>query len=132
MNHRAGTIGLGAAWTAACDDLVQFVAGGLVTAADDALRRIERLLVAQQDITRQLKEGGARGVALDLVEDLVASPFITASQAAVHHHVTYPPANNAIQQMVRLGILRQWGERSYGRIYICDAMLNAVHDPLDD
>jgi Fic family protein len=115
--------------TGACDDLVQFVAGGLVTAADEAVQRIERLVAAQLDITRRLKKDGARGVALELVEDLVASPFITASQAAARHSVTYPPASNAIQRMVRLGILRQWGERSYGRIYVCEALLGAVHDP---
>lgn len=116
--------------TGACDDYIRFMAEGLSASAEDSVRRIERLLTVRRDLIQRLKDDRARGVALELVDDLIASPFITASQAAKRHNVTYPPANNAIQRMVRLGILTQWGERTYGRIYACRAVLSAVHDPL--
>jgi Fic family protein len=117
--------------TGAADPLVFFMATGLAAAGDQALRRIRRLQDTSEAITKQLKADGVRGVALDLVDDLMRSPFITATQAATSHGVTYPPANNAIQRMVKLGILRHWGERTYGRVYLCDALLNAANDPLD-
>jgi Fic family protein len=122
---------LGVSRTGAADPLVAFMSEGLAKASDQALRRIERLQATSKGIVRKLKQDGARGVALDLVDDLMRSPFITAAQAAASHGVTYPPANNAIQRMVKLGILRQWGERKYGRIYLCEALLSAVNDPLD-
>jgi Fic family protein len=118
--------------TGEIDPLVHFMATGLAASSVAALTRIERLMATRAAMVRQLKEDGARGVVLELVDDLMRHPFITASQAAAQHGVTYPPASNAIQRMLRLGILDQWGERKYGRVYICWSFLNAVNAPMGE
>ena len=116
--------------TGLCDPLIQFIAEGLSVSSKNGMERIERLQQVRLELVTRLKADGARGLALDLVDDLISSPFITASRAAERHGVTYPPANNAIQRMVRLGILDQVGERSYGRVYVSRAVLAAVDEPI--
>jgi Fic family protein len=74
----------------------------------------------------------AKGVVLDIVEDLIAWPVITITQAAALHHVTYPPASSAIQRLVSLGFLEEMTGRSYGRVYTCPAVMRAVEQELPD
>lgn len=108
------------------DEWVQFFADAVVAQAADAESRIERLIEIRGTMIDALRAEKARGVVLDIVEDLIGWPVITPSQAASLHNVTYPPANAAIQRLVRLGFLKEMTGRSYGRLYVCEAVLDAV------
>jgi Fic family protein len=112
------------------DPWIQFVAESFVGAADESIRRIDLLMSIRQDIVDQLRADGARGVALEIADDLIKWPVITTMQAAKNHGVTWPPANNAIQRMVRLGILEEVTGRTYGRVYYCTRVMRAVEEPV--
>lgn len=112
--------------TGAFDPWVQFFCEGVVTQAADGVRRIDDLLAFRADTIQMLRANGARGVVLDIAEDLIGYPYITSSEAARLHGVTYPPANNAIQRLVSLGVLREITGSSYGRIYLCERVLRIV------
>lgn len=107
---------------------VQFFAEAVVAQSNDAITRIERLIGIRQTMIDSLRAHKARGVVLEIVEDLIGWPVITSSQAASLHHVTYPPASSAIQRLESLGFLREATGRSYGRVYVCDAVMSAVDD----
>ena len=52
--------------------------------------------------------------------------MITAQLASEVYDVSYPAANNAIQRLVQVGILRRRSEGNYSRIFSCDAVLGAL------
>lgn len=52
--------------------------------------------------------------------------MITAQLASEVYDMSYPAANNAIQRLVQVGILRQRSEGNYSRIFSCDAVLGAL------
>lgn len=108
------------------DAWVQFFCGAVTAQAQDGVSRIDDLLGVRAFFLDVLKGAGARGVVLDIAEDLIGYPYITPSRAAQLHGVTYPPANNAIQRLAGLGILREITGANYGRMYVCDAVMRII------
>lgn len=111
------------------DTWVQFFARAVCAQADDAVRRIDELMAYKQTMIDALRADRARGVVLDIVEDLVGYPVITASQAAEFHNVTYPPANAAIQRLVNMGFLVEMTGATYGRTYGATEIMRIVDAP---
>ncbi|MBM7784401.1 hypothetical protein [Tenggerimyces flavus] len=51
-------------------------------------------------------------------------------RAAEHgYSVTYPPAKAAMKRLESLGILREVTGASYGRIYLCERVLQTLDPP---
>ncbi|MDP9433920.1 MAG: Fic family protein [Actinomycetota bacterium] len=97
--------------------------------AEDAVRRIEALMTARAEFLEVLREDRARGVVLEIVEDLIGYPVITPTEAAALHNVTYPPAARAVSRLERLGILKEITGSNYGRIYVCERVMRIVEQP---
>lgn len=108
---------------------VRFFADAVIAQAMDAEARISRIVDVRHQMLTDLRAEKARGVVLDIVEDLIGYPVITVSQAAKLHGVTFPPANSAIEKLVRLGYLTEMTGRGYGRVFACPAVMDAVEDP---
>lgn len=108
---------------------IQFFAEGVIAQVDDAIARIERLIEIRNLMLARLRAQRAKGIVLEIVDDLIGYPIITVTQAASLHNVTYPPANAAIQRLESLGMIREITGRSYGRVYACDDVMRAVEDP---
>ncbi|MCX2933843.1 Fic family protein [Mycobacterium sp. CVI_P3] len=109
------------------DPWVAFFCEAVHHQAEDGVARIEELLEFQLELRQRLADIRARGVVNNIAESLLGYPVITISRAAELHHVTYPPASNAIETLVRLGVLRESTGQQYGRVYVCDrirAILN--------
>jgi Fic family protein len=111
------------------DAWIQFFAQGAREQAERACERIERLAALRTEMLSALRADRARGVVLDIVEDLIGWPVITPTQAANLHNVTYPPANAAIQRLVGLGYLDEVTGRSYGRVFACRQVMEIVDEP---
>jgi hypothetical protein len=73
-----------------------------------------------------LAGAGAKVISLRIADDLIGYPMITAQLASEIHDVSYPAANNAIQRLVQIGIIRQRSEGNYSRIFACDPVLAAL------
>lgn len=108
------------------DAWLQFFFEAVRSQADDAVRRIERIVEIRNRMRERLRQAKARGVVLEIVDDLIAYPVITVTQAAELHNVTYPPANHAIQKLVELGFLSEITGSNYNRIFVCREILAAV------
>lgn len=108
------------------DDWVQFFCDAVEAQANAEIDRINALLDFRTQLLEELKTANAKGVVLDIVDDLIAYPVITASQAASMHQVTFPPANNAIQRLVDMGYLAEVTGRQYGRVFLCRRVMEIV------
>lgn len=108
------------------DEWVQFFCDAVEAQANEEIARIDALLNFRTKLLEELKAANAKGVVLDIVDDLIAYPVITASQAASMHNVTYPPANNAIQKLVDMGHLDEVTGRQYGRVFVCRRVMRLV------
>ncbi len=109
------------------DGWVRFFCGAVLAQAADAVARIEDLIAVREEMLQALRADRARGVVLEIVEDLIGYPLITISEAAALHNVTYPPAKQAVERLVRLGILREITGKSYGRLYACDKVFEILN-----
>jgi Fic family protein len=112
------------------DPWVQFFAKAVKAQAEDALARVDRIINVREEMLQALRAQRARGVVLEIVDDLIAYPVITATQAALLHNVTFPPANTAIQRLTELGFLRELTGNSYGRVFACTEIMRAVDGPI--
>lgn len=102
------------------DPWVAFFCEAIRHQAEEGVSRIEELLEFQTDLRQRLAQSRARGVVNNIAESLLGYPVITISRAAELHNVTYPPASNAIETLVGLGVLRESTGQQYGRVYVCD------------
>ena len=105
---------------------IQFFVEAVAAQADDAVRRIDALQALRTQMLTRLRKERARGVVLDLAEDLIGYPVITVSEAAKLHSVTFPPASAAIQRLVELGYLTELTGRQYGRVYGCTPVMEIL------
>lgn len=115
--------------TGESDAWLQFFFQAVRHQSDDAVSRIERIVGIRNTMREALRNARARGVVLDIVDDLIGYPVITVPQAAQLHGVTYPPANGAIQKLVELGFLAEITGRNYGRVFVCREIMSAVEGP---
>lgn len=97
---------------------VSFFCEGILAQANNAVKKIEDLLKVRAEMLEMLHRKKVRGVALNIADSLIGYPYITVSQAAELHGVTYPPANNAIAKLVEMGILREVTGERYGRMFV--------------
>ena len=70
------------------DDWLQFFLIA-VAAQADAVHRIDDLMEARSDFLNLLRADGAKGIVLEIVDDLIGYPVITPTQAARLHGVTF-------------------------------------------
>lgn len=111
------------------DGWIQFFCEAVAAQAVDAVSRIDELFAIRADFLERLRAVNAKGVVLEIVEDLIGYPIITPSRAAALHNVTYPPANMALKRLESLGICREVTGQTYGRRYACEAVLRVVERP---
>jgi Fic family protein len=113
--------------TADFDPWIAFFCEAVRHQAEEGVARIEELLEFQQEIRQRLADIKARGVVNSIAESLLGYPVITISHAAELHNVTYPPASNAIETLVGLGVLRENTGQQYGRVYVCDRIRDILN-----
>lgn len=111
------------------DPWVQFFAEAVRASALEAVSRVDRLIDFRTHVLDQLKSDRARGVVLDVVDDLISYPLVSISQVAAKNGVTYPPAAGAIERLTRLGFLEEITGRSYGRVFACHQVMQIVNEP---
>lgn len=105
---------------------VAFFLEGVRSEAQDAAARAKRL----QDLQHVWRDQftGARGSALTLrlVDALFETPIVTIRRVREILGVTYPPAKQHVDKLVRAGVLVPFGERSYGKAFAAEAILRVI------
>lgn len=112
-------------------DWIGFFARGLTEQARDAVGRTNRLLDLGKQYRQRVADVAQSAAALRLLEELFASPFITASRAATALDLTYQAALYNVNKLVEAGVLREMTGRTTNRIYVADEILHLLDAPLD-
>lgn len=96
---------------------------GVESTARAALQQTTNLLELREDYFRRLR-GKANAAAL--IDHLFDNPYLTAARAVKLLGVSDPTARSAIATLVAEHILEETTGRSWGRVYRCTAILDAI------
>jgi len=116
----------GVSETGSWDAWVAFFADGVAAQAASTTEKVSQLLVYQEQTRALARQRGIRGVAIDVIEGLIARPILTSGWLADVHGVTRQAAINAIGRLVDAGILRETTGGEYGRVFAADAVIQIL------
>lgn len=108
------------------DEWVAFFAEGLGTQAASTAEKVRQLLVYQEETRAFARQRGIRGVAIDVIEGLIARPMLTSGWVADNHGVSRQAAITAIGRLVDAGILRETTGGTYGRVFAAEAVIHIL------
>jgi Fic family protein len=108
---------------------VAFFCQALIAHSSEAVERVRDLLALRLALLDQARKARVRGVGFMLAGDLIGYPMLTARMVKDLYEVSPQAANNAVGRLEDLGILRERTQRTYARIFSCDAVLAIVDKP---
>jgi Fic family protein len=108
------------------DPWVAFFADGIGAQAEATARMVGELLAFQEDARAQAHSAGVRGVALEIIDGLIARPVLTAAWVAAQHGVSRQTATAAVARLAAVGVLTETTGRAYGRVYSCDEVVRII------
>ncbi len=76
--------------------------------------------------------GLVRGRALALADELFRTPCMTVPEAQRVLGVANPTARRAVSELLETGLLEEWGEKHWPRVYLARHVLDAVLRPVED
>jgi Fic family protein len=85
----------------------------------------------------RIREGYRRRVrdkpkAVALIDQVLRTPFLTVAEAQKALGVSNPTARTAVSDLVRVGLLEEFGDRRWRRLYMARPVLDALSAPLAD
>ena len=104
-----------------------FFAVGVQETADRATRQA-RALIRHYERDREK----VRGHALRLADELFRTPCMTVPEAQRLLDVANPTARSAVRSLEAKGLLAEWSEKRWPRVYLASHVLEAVLHPLED
>jgi Fic family protein len=117
---------------AAWNEWLTYFAYGVAIQARDAAGRIFRLNDLRLAYHHRSAETVRSKVALRLVDELFASPFLTLKRAREVTGATAKNAQNIIDKFVAAGLLREITGKQRNRVYCADEILNLLDRPLSE
>jgi Fic family protein len=113
----------------AFDAWIRFFCEAIRAQAVRAVERIDALLDWRDQTLARLRVVKVRGVATQVVEELIGYPMITVRSVSERHRVTNPGANNAVSKLVEAGVLQERTGRSYARVFAARDVLRIIEAP---
>jgi Fic family protein len=110
------------------NEWISFFARGVAEQARDAAGRASRLLELGQQYRQRVAGLGHSANAVQLVDEVLASPFITVNGAMQALQVSFPTAQNAIKRLVEAGILQEVTGHRRNRVYRAQEILALLDD----
>ncbi len=106
---------------------VAFFAEGLAASANDARARMTALARVQDALKERVRESRLRSANARLLVDFaVARPTFTVRQVAEALGLQRPGAKKLVDSLVDLGVLAQYGHRSYDRRFHSPSVLQVL------
>lgn len=104
-----------------------FFAVGVQETAERATRQA-RALIRHYERDREK----VRGHSLRLADELFRTPCMTVPEAQRVLDVANPTARSAVRALEAKGLLAEWAEKRWPRVYLAQHILDAVLHPLED
>ncbi|MCI0457030.1 MAG: Fic family protein [Gemmataceae bacterium] len=116
----------------AWNEWIAFFAHGVAEQARDAVSRTNRLLDLWRHYGQHVRKTALSGNALQLVDELFASPFLTARRATEVLGVTFATAMSNIRKLQEAGILREMTGKQRNQVFVADEILKLLDAPTAD
>ncbi len=104
----------------------RFFVRGVEQIAREAARQAARLTDMHEAYRGQLRH---KARALTLLDELFKNPYTTVARAQRLLSVSNPTARQAVQQLVRIGLLKEITGRTWGQLYLARPILRAIELP---
>lgn len=108
------------------DTWVQFFAEGIRAQAESTAAKVGDMLAYRDEARQRARSAGLKGLAIDVLDDLISWPVFTTASVASRRGVTPPAATAAIKRLINLDILGEMTGRAYGRVYACRRVLQIL------
>lgn len=108
------------------NDWIKFFLRAAITQARDAVSNIQQLMDLKQKYDESLRSKKASASVLQLLDLLLANPWITIPKAQDHLGVTYPPAKKAVEYLASVGILREVENKERNRLFVAHEINDIV------
>jgi Fic family protein len=96
---------------------------GVQLTATDAVKRTTHVIEMREDFRKRVAD---KAKALALVDSLFTNPYFTVTRAMEALKVSYPTAQKVVELMEERGLVHRLGERRWGKLYVCKAVLQAI------
>jgi Fic family protein len=107
-----------------------FFLQGVASQSLDAVVRAERLQTLRESYRRQLQQQRASSKLLQTIDMLFVRPVVTVQQLEETLAVSFATAGKYVNQLQAQGILREITGQARNRIFLAEAILHAIDDPL--
>jgi Fic family protein len=108
------------------DTWIRFFADGVQEQAKASARRVSRLTRVQEELVARVLDDGRKGAIVELTRDLIGSPMLAVKDVKQKFDISYPSARSVVMNLLDLGILREITGSSWGRLYVCDPVYDAI------
>lgn len=105
---------------------IRFFLQGVTEIATQAGEQARELHGLREQYRARLRD---KPNALGLLDDLFTNPYMTVARAAKVLHKTTPTAKAAVDVLVERAILHEATGRQWGRIYVCQPIMDAIEKP---
>ncbi|PJA69681.1 cell filamentation protein Fic [Candidatus Pacearchaeota archaeon CG_4_9_14_3_um_filter_35_19] len=108
------------------EEWIKFFLEAIKVQSEDALERtikIQKLSEKYQEKTKNHKQAINL---LSLVDLLFMNPFIRINQVAKKLNITYPTAKKAVQNLIKLNILKPTSEKERNKLFVAHEILDVV------
>ena len=105
---------------------IDFFLEGVAEQSLDAIARSQRLLALRQEYRDRMKGGRTSAASFRLVDELFATPAITASHVRRVLEVTPVSAQRAIERLEEAGIVREATGRRRDRVYMAPEVFSVL------
>ncbi len=102
---------------------MKFFLNGVITQADAIIRKTNMLLAYHDGLVKKIKEGSSSAKAYELFLMLFSNPITVIPRAADRLGLSYPAAKNAVEDLVRLGVLKQEGRGKKAKRFVAGRIL---------
>lgn len=108
------------------DAWIHFFANGVQQQAIASAKRVRRLTEVQDVLVAGVLEAGRKGTIVELTRDLIGSPMLAVKDVQAKYEISYPSARQVVMNLVEMGLLREITGGSWGRLYVCDPVYDAI------
>lgn len=105
---------------------VSFFTQALAHQAEVELDRVGRLLALRENLVARVRNARARGLAVQIAEDLIGLPYLRVREISERYEVSFEAANKAVGRLVDLEVLQQVGDRKYDRLFSAPEVARAL------
>jgi Fic family protein len=111
---------------------LEFFLDGVTYTANEAFESAQKISdLLSRDRIKISASGHSPGSALQIFELLRRTPFITVPNATERTTLSAPTVNSAVEQLRKLGVLREITGKRRDRVYAYDDYLNILRDKQD-